>query len=72
MSAIPLRRPALAVSKRRVLAFFRGMDAAVARSLLTYAFLREVTAGVPEDLRGALDDRIAALLPDGMMAKELA
>jgi Fe-S cluster assembly protein SufD len=50
----------------------RGMDATVARSLLTYAFLREMTANAPEDLRSALDDRIAALFPDGAIAKELA
>jgi Fe-S cluster assembly protein SufD len=50
----------------------RGMDATVARSLLTYAFLREMTANAPEDLRSALDERIAALFPDGAIAKELA
>ena len=50
----------------------RGMNAGIARSLLTYAFLREMTENVPEDLRAELDDRIAELLPDGRAAKELA
>ncbi|HEX7669052.1 MAG TPA: Fe-S cluster assembly protein SufD [Polyangiaceae bacterium] len=50
----------------------RGMDASVARALLTYAFLREMTANVPEDLRPALEDKLLALLPDGAVAKELA
>jgi len=50
----------------------RGVDAHVARALLTYAFLREMTASVPEDLRSSLEDKISALLPDGAVAKELA
>ncbi len=51
----------------------RGMDADVARSLLTYAFAREMAAKVtPDDLRLSLEDIIAAFLPAGRAAKELA
>jgi Fe-S cluster assembly protein SufD len=49
----------------------RGIDADVARSVLAYAFLHEMTASAPEDLRSALGDRIAALFPEGAIAREL-
>ena len=51
----------------------RGIDATVARSLLTYAFAREVTASVSDaTVRAVLEDLIAARLPSGDRAKELA
>jgi Fe-S cluster assembly protein SufD len=51
----------------------RGIDAEVARSVLTYAFAREMTEGVSVPaLRSALDARIAARLPGGAFARELA
>jgi Fe-S cluster assembly protein SufD len=51
----------------------RGMDASVARSLLTYAFAREMATEVEDDvLRAALEGAIADLLPDGGAARELA
>lgn len=48
----------------------RGIDASVARSVLAYAFLHEMTGPAPEDLRSALGDRIAALFPQGAIARE--
>jgi Fe-S cluster assembly protein SufD len=48
----------------------RGIDRDVARSVLAYAFLHEMTATAPEDLRSALGDRIAALFPEGAIARE--
>jgi Fe-S cluster assembly protein SufD len=51
----------------------RGVEAELARSLLVFAFAREITFGVRDpELQRALDDRIAALLPNGAAAKELA
>jgi Fe-S cluster assembly protein SufD len=51
----------------------RGIDADVARSVLTYAFAREMVEGISDEgLRGALEATIAGLLPNGAMARELA
>jgi len=51
----------------------RGMDAAVARSLLTYAFAREMAAPVSDiALRASLESSIAALLPGGDAVRGLA
>jgi Fe-S cluster assembly protein SufD len=51
----------------------RGIDEEVARSLLTYAFAREVVAAVSDtDVRGVLEDIVAARLPSGRAARELA
>ena len=51
----------------------RGIDASVARSLLTYAFAREVVSAVNRaDLRKVLEELVATRLPSGRAAKELA
>jgi Fe-S cluster assembly protein SufD len=51
----------------------RGIDEGAARTLLTYAFAREVAESVTlPALRQVLDDRIATRLPGGSFAKELA
>jgi Fe-S cluster assembly protein SufD len=51
----------------------RGMDAALARSLLTYAFAREMVETVADEgLRRALESTIAEILPGGAAARELA
>ncbi len=51
----------------------RGLDLALARSLLTYSFAREVVRAVDDPvLERILEDRVAARLPDGLLAKELA
>jgi Fe-S cluster assembly protein SufD len=51
----------------------RGLDAEVARSLLTYAFAREMVESISDEaLRGGLESTIAGLLPNGAMARELA
>jgi Fe-S cluster assembly protein SufD len=51
----------------------RGIDEEVARSLLTYAFAREVVAAVSHSgVRGVLEDIVAARLPSGRAATELA
>jgi Fe-S cluster assembly protein SufD len=51
----------------------RGLDANVARSVLTYAFAREMVEAISDDaLRGALERTIAEILPNGAMARELA
>lgn len=51
----------------------RGMDLEVARSVLTYAFAREMAEPISDQaLRTALEDTIARLLPNGRMARELA
>jgi Fe-S cluster assembly protein SufD len=51
----------------------RGLELELARSLLTYSFAREVVRAVDDPvLERILEDRIAARLPDGLRAKELA
>ncbi|HVW25449.1 MAG TPA: Fe-S cluster assembly protein SufD [Polyangiaceae bacterium] len=51
----------------------RGIDESVARSLLTYAFAREVVSGVGRaDVREVLEEIVADRLPSGLIAKELA
>jgi Fe-S cluster assembly protein SufD len=51
----------------------RGIDAEVARSLLTYAFAREVVGTVSRaDVRSVLEDIVATRLPSGATARELA
>jgi Fe-S cluster assembly protein SufD len=51
----------------------RGIDAEVARSLLTYAFAREVVATVSRtDVRDVLEGIVAERLPAGATARELA
>ncbi|HEX4335371.1 MAG TPA: Fe-S cluster assembly protein SufD [Polyangiaceae bacterium] len=51
----------------------RGIDAEVARSLLTYAFAREVVGTVSRsDVRDVLEDIVATRLPSGAAARELA
>jgi Fe-S cluster assembly protein SufD len=51
----------------------RGLDADVARSVLTFAFAREMVEPISDDvLRNALENTIAGLLPGGAMARELA
>jgi Fe-S cluster assembly protein SufD len=51
----------------------RGIDAEVARSLLTYAFAREMVATVTlPELREALEELIAERLPSGALARGLA
>jgi Fe-S cluster assembly protein SufD len=51
----------------------RGIDPEVARSLLTYAFAREMVATVTRaDLRELLEELVATQLPSGMAARELA
>lgn len=51
----------------------RGLDLALARSLLTYSFAREVVRAIDDAvLERILEDRVAARLPDGLRAKELA
>jgi Fe-S cluster assembly protein SufD len=51
----------------------RGMDAAVARALLTYAFAREMVAPIADGaLRASLEDAIARRLPGGESVRELA
>jgi Fe-S cluster assembly protein SufD len=51
----------------------RGLELGVARSVLTYAFAREMVETISDPaLRSALEGTIAQLLPNGLMAKELA
>ena len=51
----------------------RGLDADVARSVLTFAFAREMVEPIADEaLRNALENTIAGLLPNGAMARELA
>ncbi len=51
----------------------RGMDATVARALLTYAFAREMAASLPDPaLREQVESAIAARVPGGDAARELA
>jgi Fe-S cluster assembly protein SufD len=51
----------------------RGIDPEVARSLLTYAFAREMVATVTRaDLRELLEELVATQLPSGRAARELA
>jgi Fe-S cluster assembly protein SufD len=51
----------------------RGIDEHVARSLLTYAFAREIVSAVRHvEVRGVLEDIVAARLPSGRAARELA
>jgi Fe-S cluster assembly protein SufD len=51
----------------------RGLGADVARSVLTFAFAREMVEPISDEaLRSALESTIAGLLPNGAMARELA
>jgi Fe-S cluster assembly protein SufD len=51
----------------------RGIDPEIARSLLTYAFAREMVATVSRtELRELLEEIVAARLPSGAAARELA
>jgi Fe-S cluster assembly protein SufD len=51
----------------------RGMDATTARSLLTYAFARQVAESIADErVRAAVEDAIAERLPNGAAMKELA
>jgi Fe-S cluster assembly protein SufD len=51
----------------------RGIDESVARSLLTYAFAREVLSAVSRpDVRDVLEEIVATRLPSGRFARELA
>jgi Fe-S cluster assembly protein SufD len=51
----------------------RGLDADVARSVLTFAFAREMVEPISDvALRRALENTIAGLLPNGATAQELA
>ena len=51
----------------------RGIDAQIARSLLTFAFAREVVQTVGRaELREFLEEVVAARLPSGAAARELA
>jgi hypothetical protein len=49
------------------------MEAALARSVLTYAFAREIVDTLPEPaLRETVGRRVAEWLPGGAAARELA